>query len=242
MVELRVVEVAERLLVEVPEVVHVDVVLDEQLPVAAGVDQVVRDLGEQAGTEAAHRLGEGPQVRVQAGRGRVRVDEDHPLPHVERRREETPGVEVELRELLLALGNHLQRALEVVAPLVVDAVDRRTDVAPALEHHHAAVATQVVEGAQLALPAAHDDDRRVRDERRDVVAWLGKLVRRRHEGPRPPDQAFLFRPEPRVVEVGALWKLVGRWHRPHGSPCRFRGRDRIVSVASGLAVSRPLGF
>ena len=34
--ELVVIEVAERLAVQVPEVVHVDVVLDEQLPVARG--------------------------------------------------------------------------------------------------------------------------------------------------------------------------------------------------------------
>ena len=106
MLELVVVEVAERLAVQVPEVVHVDVVLDEQLPVARG-----RHVGTRRRASGGRVDGSrcGRAARPSASRQRHRigvgVDEHHAFPHVDRRAEQAARAGVEVGELGAPLGD-----------------------------------------------------------------------------------------------------------------------------------------
>jgi hypothetical protein len=146
-VEPGVIERAQALLVQVPQVVHVDVVLDEQLPVAVGLEVNPRHLLEKPGTmtAAVHRqTGKGFCERR---RGRIGMGEDHPLPHVGRGGQQSPRLRVEIGKLLLALRDNLQRAIESVAPLVVEALDSAIARAVAIQQLHAAMAAQIVKRA-----------------------------------------------------------------------------------------------
>ena len=64
-----------------------------------------------------------------------------------------------------------------------------------------AVRAEVVERAQLAVEAAHHDERIEAGVDRDEVAGLGELVGRRREVPRAREQLLLLALVPLVVEV-----------------------------------------
>ena len=113
------------------------------------------------------------ELRQRLGLG-ARVDEQERPPGVDARRQQRP---VGLVEARLAIGARrgAQRAVEVVRPGVVVALDRLARAA-ALRQHGAAVAADVQERAQLAGTVAHDEDRDAAGVGRQERAGLGDLV------------------------------------------------------------------
>ena len=92
-------------------------------------------------------------------RGRpVEVEEDEALPGVEADRRQAVVLEREVVEVVGVLGPD-ERAVEVVDPGVVRALEADDLAARLLGHGRAAVAADVVEGAQHAVAAADDDER-----------------------------------------------------------------------------------
>ncbi len=152
--------------VEDRRVVELGEGVDEQLPVAADVGPVLVDLRHLVEGVAGDAGAELPEVLVQRGRVvGVEVHEDEPLPHLQLdpRQPVVRPVEVEELRLLLDEG---QLTLGAVAPPVVLAGELAARPLRLLagvvvpDQLVAAVAADVVEGADLpVLPPHHDDGR-----------------------------------------------------------------------------------
>jgi hypothetical protein len=82
----------ERLVVQVPEVQHVDVVLDVELPVGGDGHPEPEDLDELGGVEGADPLRVAPEPGLERLRRRVGVDEDEPVPQPDAEGHEAPAV------------------------------------------------------------------------------------------------------------------------------------------------------
>jgi len=119
----------------------VHVVLDEQLPVAAGVELLVGDLGQQARAVAADAVGERAQPRLHRFGAGLGVGEDHAAPCPDRARTQAPFRQVHAGELDLGL-RHVAQLPEV--PEVVRAHDAFAGVAGPFQQAHAPVPAQVV--------------------------------------------------------------------------------------------------
>jgi hypothetical protein len=110
-------------------------------------------------------------------------DEDEARPDVAVHRDEAVVGLVQVEELTLLLHERAP-AVELVLPAVVLADELAAAAARLLAREVgpyqlvAAVAADVVEGADLAVHAAHDDDRRVgeRELLREVAALAGELL------------------------------------------------------------------
>jgi hypothetical protein len=121
-----------------------------------------------------------------------------------------PGVEVDLAQTVLgpvdlvlahARGGD-QLALEGVAPRVVDAGERAALLPEVLlAQHGAAVAADVVEAAQLAVVAAHDEDRLADDVDAEPRSGLGSLVGAARDEPRAEEDLLALELVDREVVV-----------------------------------------
>ena len=192
--------------------------VDEQLPVGTDLGAVlvhlrhaVERVVDDAGAELAHVVGERRAVLV------VEVHEDEARPRLAPHRHEAEVGPVEVEELALLLHER-QVAVEAVAPAVVLAGELpggAADLFAGVVVPHqlvAAVAADVVEGADLAGHVAHDDDRGARrvELTREVAAVAGQLL----------DAADV---QPGAAEDGVALELV------------VLGRDRVrVGDGSGV--------
>ena len=142
----------------------------------------------------------------QRRRVRVRVHEDERSPRVD-----GGGQEPELRavepRLAVAARDLAQRAVEVVRPRVVGALQRRAASRPG-EHGMAAVAADVDERAQHAVAAAHDEERHGAGVGGQEGARLGDLVRAPRVLPAAPEDALLLAREDLRVGVPARGQAV----------------------------------
>ncbi len=235
---------------QVPQVVDVDVVLDEELPVALGVVVDARHLHERSRAERLESLGEPAHRLGEARRVRGRVDEDHAVPLRGGGGHEGPTGLVDPVELLLLLRYAHQRAVKGEAPLVVRAGEVAPEAAGALHQRQAAVTAQVVEGMERSVGAADDEHRDAGDRRRHVVAGTAELVGGGDERPRAGEEQASFGVEHGLgaVEVakpaGAQGvelarrpaEEVGGSEHPHH---RFLGRwPSFTSVASTSQTTR----
>ncbi len=176
----------QRLMVQVREVVDVDVVLDEELPIAGdGVldlgsldERPVPATGEEvleAPVEPAQGLGQAPGI---VGG----VDHDHAVPFGDGGGTESPRSPVEVAKLLLLLGDPHQRAVDAEAPLVVRTGDDAPQLARPLEQRQAAMAAQVVVGAERPVATPQHDEGHPPD-RLGEVAPRTQLVSRGDQRP-----------------------------------------------------------
>ncbi len=139
---------------QIPEVIDVDVVLDEELPVAPRFEAFVRDLGEQPRAEAADVVGQGAQpFRRPAGRA-IWMGEHHPGPGSGGSLEKAPVGEVHRCELVLVLWDVAKFAVEGEVPHVIRASDPDPSVAGALEQRHPPMTTHVVKAPELTVEPA----------------------------------------------------------------------------------------
>ncbi len=138
--------------------------VDEQLPVRADVGPVLVDLGHLVEGIAGDARAEIPQVLAHRGRVvGIEVDEDEPLPRVDRDGGQPVvlGVEVEELRLLLHEG---QLPFHGVTPAVVLAGELPAGATRLLarvvvpDQLVATVAAHVVEGADAAVGTADDDN------------------------------------------------------------------------------------
>lgn len=218
-----VVERAERLLVQVPEVVHVDVVLDEELPVEATLDAHVRELRQERGVVAADVVGQAAQGGEEVGRVGRGVREHHALPLGHRGGQQPPLVEHEVRELLGALGHDLQPTVQCEPPPVIGAGHVAIERSTPTDHHHAAVPAEVVERTQHAVLGPHEQQFAAPDLGGEVAAGGRERRRVGHEGPRVVEQEVELAVEPRRVGVGrGQQQEVGR---------RRRGREVRLHIS-----------
>ena len=109
--------------------------------------------------------------------------------------------------VFLHVGRADQLSVQVERPRVVRADERLAHALGALdvvEELRAAVAADVVEGAQLAGVVAHDEDRLARDVAHDVVAGVRDLLGAPDADPlAPPDLLALVLPDLGARVVGA---------------------------------------
>ncbi len=204
----------DELRVRLHDVVHLDEGLDAELPVhreAAGVPLL-----------GPHRL-ELPRLEVRGGRfeglahGRgvvVEVDPRAAAPGLAAHRYE---VEVFLHQVVLgegaALGDRDVLAVEPVAPSVERAPEATGADAAALDELHAPVAAGVLEGDDLHVVVAHDDDRLVEELVLDEVARLRDLFEPARHLPHARPEALVLEPEELRVVVALLGHAVSELHR-----------------------------
>ena len=189
-------------------VVALEVVLDADLPVRRECPRRAAAERERAEVDAALRDERRHLAEHVGKRRRVRVGvHEHERP---------PGVdgggqEPELRgvepRLAVAARDLPQRAVEVVRPRVVGALQRRA-AARAGEHGMAAVAADVHERAQHAVVAAHHEQRHGTGVGGQVAAGRGDLVRPPRVLPAAPEDALLLAGEDLRVGVPARGQAV----------------------------------
>ena len=151
------------------EVIVVDAVLDQQLPVR--LDVVFLHAGDDlhlAGRRLIDHeidvvLGAG-EIGVQVRRVRIEIGEIEILVVLEpRHRHEALALLVEARRIGVVAGNALDRAVGVVGPAVIDAVELPGVALALATHQRAAMAADVEQRADLALPVAAEDHRTAGD-------------------------------------------------------------------------------
>jgi hypothetical protein len=179
--------------------------VQEDLPVAANVAAVVvalRQLFERVVDRGDHRAEEfGECLRRLLGE----VHEDEPLPHLAVHRHEAVVGLVDPEELTL-LKDEGQAAFEIVLPAVILAGELpagSTDLLGRVVGPHqlvAAVAADVVEGADLVVHAADDDQRGARDVERlgEEAALFAGAARPVRRSARPLEDGLALE----LVELG----------------------------------------
>ena len=167
--------------------------VDVQLPVGVHVGAVLVDLGHRAEGVAVEAGGERAEIVAQWLRRRlVEVDEDEAFPHVEVDRHEAVVGLVEVEELALLLHERAG-AVGPVSPAVVLARELAADTLRLLvgvvlpDELVAPMPAHVVERPDLTVEAAGDDQRRAGDVEvlREVAAGLGELLDPTDVEPRP---------------------------------------------------------
>ena len=125
---------------------------------------------------------------------------------------------------------------EVPGPAVERAADLGEPAARALAERAAPVAARVLEGAQLAVVASHDEDREVPDAVLVEVAGLGDVVERARELPDPRPQSLVL--EPRELGGHIAGGRDGDW--PLTESSRFpsgAGNHRVCEGAATTSTS-----
>ena len=208
-------------------VVALEVVLDGDLPVAldlpvvAGMEAQAVELDSALGDVAGERA---QRVGQRTGLG-IRVDEDERAPRLRSHRKHR---EAFLVEVGLAFGARRlpERAVEVVRPRVIRALERLA-VAVALRDQVPPMAADVDEPAQDALPVAHDHDRNLPREAREVVAGALHPVGSPGVLPRAREDTLAFQPLDRRVGVPVGGKR--RAGRESGSEVRLHAQSSTPS-------------
>ena len=181
---------AERLRVDDLDVVDVDEVLLDELPVAR---QVEDELGPERAVlhpEDADVLGEVREERLERLGGRVEADPDPSAPraHLEPGQPALRGVEA---RRLLHERRTQELAGQVVRPRVVGALEL-AHVAVAHRDLDPAVRAHVREGVDGPGGVAHDDRRLAHDPERHVVAGARDFLLARHAEPVLHEHPFLL--------------------------------------------------
>jgi len=179
-------------------VVALAVVLEDDLPVRLDhVVDLVRDLGPRNGVRR-HLAADGGQRLREVRRIVGQRDEEQSCRVLERDRLQAEFAPVNA-ELLLAVEN--QRPVQLVGPAVIGA-DHAVAIAVFLAaQDRSAVATHIVEGADDAVAAAHDQHLGVTDLPGQEVAGLGHLEAVADENPVPVENPLQIGLEHRRVGV-----------------------------------------
>ena len=145
---------------------------------------LVGDLGVAQAVRREERLDLG-RHRIEIAGGIVgQADEQQPGQRAQRHRPQPVAGEV---EAVTHVVGEQQRAVEAVGPGVI-AADEIADLAPAVGHElGAAVAADVVKGADLAIVVAQDQQLGVADAEGEDVAGLGHVRLPCHEDPVPAE-------------------------------------------------------
>ncbi len=194
------------------------VVLDDDLPVGSDVigdpsteaqltHSVPVEIGDRL-VAVAQPLVERPWLVGQAHEQETRV-----LPHPDAVQRVVRALEL---LVLVDVRRGEQAAVEVVRPCVVRALERLAEMAArglVVEQLRAAVGAHVVEGAQLAVAVAHDEDRLADDVADEVVARPGDLLASADAHPAAEEQALALL----LVDLGGRVVRAGeRRLRPPG--------------------------
>ena len=204
------------------DVVALDVVLDDDLPVRrlaitgwSKRGQRVDPVGRQALREIADEV-------AQRGGAVVEVDEHEPAQLRNPHRVQPEPALVELLAERLPLGDADQAAVEAIRPAVVAAADRALALTGAAQQAGGAVAAYVPVGAELAAVVADDEHRlgaRLGGEVAARTRQRGDVTR---ELPRPLKDQLVLGVEQSLVEVqpgreGSAGGRVGDGRRTIGS-------------------------
>ena len=181
--------------VQMPQVIAVDVVLHEQLPVRPHLVALHGKFVKVRRFERAEFADDVAQPLVERHRRRrVDVHEDHALRRCDGRSCERKVVHAQVGELV-ALRNAREGTIERVPPPVVEAADPAPDVATTFQQHRAAMPAHVVERLQPVF-GTHHHDRDSPHLRREVIARSTEVGYQSDEGPAPLDQLLLLAVEP----------------------------------------------
>src|SRR5262249_3507939 len=193
--------------VEQARVVRVLDVLDVELPV---VRQHLHEAAEHADGPAQHTRHAPEDLVSQIGLERRRVGTQAREDQTgKRRRPELAGAVRGLgetsRHAATAIGALLEgyageRALEIVRPCVVDALEVLRATLIVQRDERAAMRATVLEGPDPAVLRADDDDRHLADERRPEVARSRQVGLEAHEAPRGALED--------AAQLGAVVRLV----------------------------------
>ena len=189
------------------EVVDVDEVLVNQLPVAIeGLGDALVE-PEPLLLVRAERFGIlGDEALERLGRG-VETDEHPALPHAAAHGLQPAAVEVEVLDVV-HVGGADEAAGEVVGPGVVGAAER-LEVAAAGRDLGAAMDAHIVEGVDLAVAVAGDDDGLADDVEGHVVPGLLELLDAGHGEPVLLEDLLLLEGEDLFGGVDGARQVVG---------------------------------
>ena len=183
--------------------VGLDEIVDHHLPV--GADLVV-DMARLEQTCRLHAAGAGiredrPENFFGRRRRAIDVDEDERVNLREPHRKKAERGSVEGLEMRGASGAD-ETPVEIVDPSVIGAL-QHVAAAPLLHDLHGAVLTDIVEGAQLPLAIAHDDQRLAMDRPGQHGARFRHFAGMTHVDPRGVEDARPFSLEHRRIRVVA---------------------------------------
>ncbi len=203
-------------------VVALEVVLAADLPVRLVLGGRALEEAQPVEVEpgGGHELGQLAERLRERRRFEVRVDEDERAPGVDEHRTEAEALLVEVR-LALGARSRPQRAVEVVRPGVVGALERLAP-ALALADERAAVAADVHEGAQDAFLVAHEDDRDAAGVGCAERSRLGDLVGAGDVLPGAPEDPLLLEPQHGRIGVPVEGKRAAVGDRRHQADCSRR--------------------
>ena len=203
------IDAAQGLVVEIAEVVAVDRVLVEDLPVAvhlvahvARVDQTA--VGQVVGPGVLVESGDPLVERL--GRFRVRIDIDHAPVGADGGSMQRQALARSRTEALRLVGHASQRSVRFVCPAVVRAADHGLQVAAALDDLAAAVTADVVEGLELSGFVPEHEQRVVHQPAGAEVPGFLEVLLGGCPDPGAVEQAVDFPVEPGGVEVGLRWQ------------------------------------
>ena len=177
----------------VRQVVALEVVVDVHLPVAVGLvgDAAVEDVvGEIRGADARFDLRDEFLER----RDGCQRDEDEAAPGHERGGVQADAGDIEIGRVA-HFGGAAELAVEVVGPAVVAAAQRFCTASIAFGQWPGAVAADVVQRAQHAVLAMHQQQRHAGDLADDVIAHLGELRDMCEQLPATREHGLLFERE-----------------------------------------------
>ena len=183
--------------VDVAEVVHLEERLGRHLPVARHDDAAHGDRAQRVAGQLVELVEGRAEPIVQRSRVGVLVDEDPALPDLAADLHEAALGAAQVDEVAL-VGDLDQLAVgDVVGPRVVLAAQVARRAALVAHHGRAAVLAGVVERADLAVGAAHDEDRQAEVVEGQVVAGAGDVVG-------PPGHHPHLGPQVRALELEEL--------------------------------------
>ena len=202
------------------QVVALEVVLDDELPVAVeleleaavgsgGAHPLVLSPAREAVQAAAERL----DVPLEGGSVAAQVHEHQVHPHRGANRLQAVGAAVEALVLVPAgaadVRGPLEPAVQTVGPRVVGATDAGGKAARLAHELVAAVAAHVVEDADFAVPVAHHEHRLAEEVDRAHVAGGGDGAGVADAGPGRIEQALAFEHEECLGGVGLVRQSGG---------------------------------
>ena len=138
----------------------------------------------------------------------VQAHEHEALPHLDPDRGEPELLEAEVLEVVGVLGTD-ERAIQVVDPGVVRALEADGLAARILDHGRPTVTADVVEAAEHVVATAHDDERLVVDGGQEVRAGRSGILLAPDDDPVAPEPLLAFEVEDRRVVVGATGQQRG---------------------------------
>ena len=203
----------ERRRMEVLQVVEVDEVLDDDLPVrldhlrraeALQLGQLLYPMRPQMRLNPAEPLGE-------RGRVGIRMHPDQPAPDADGGRKQADAGRVEVGKLLGPLRHADQLPLQVVGPVVIGTA-QRCRLSDRSDQLRPAVAADVVKGPQLPI-LAHDDEDVVQPRLHgQVLARFGQILHEPRVGPGAREDPLLLA----VVPLLGCVRLDGQNRHPSG--------------------------